>query len=63
MDTPSEARLIKFLQDELAVPDSAIAIAQRNPHLTPNLLPVILWQYGLVTLDELNRIFDWLETA
>jgi hypothetical protein len=29
----------------------------------PNLLPMILWQYGLVTLEQLDRIFDWLETA
>jgi hypothetical protein len=26
-------------------------------------LPMILWQYGLVTLEQLDRIFDWLETA
>jgi Protein of unknown function (DUF2949) len=24
-------------------------------------LPIILWQYGLVTLSQLNQIFDWLE--
>jgi Protein of unknown function (DUF2949) len=63
VDTPLQARLIKFLQDEMAVPASAIAMAQRSPNLTSNLLPIILWQYGLVTLEELNRIFDWLETA
>jgi hypothetical protein len=63
VNTSSEARLIQFLQEELAIPESAIAMAQRSPNLTPNLLPIILWQYGLVTLDELNRILDWLETA
>ncbi|MBL1177434.1 DUF2949 domain-containing protein [Pantanalinema sp. GBBB05] len=58
-----DARLIQFLQEELAIPAAAIAVAQRHQDITPNLLPIILWQYGLVTLDDLNRIFDWLETA
>ncbi|HEY9617996.1 MAG TPA: DUF2949 domain-containing protein [Microcoleaceae cyanobacterium] len=58
-----DARLIQFLQEELAIPEAAIAVAQRHRDITPNLLPIILWQYGLVTLDDLNRIFDWLESA
>jgi len=38
-----------------------IATALRHPEQTPSLLPIILWQYGLVTLEQLDRIFDWLE--
>lgn len=30
---------------------------------SPSLLPIILWQYGLVTLEQLDQILDWLETA
>jgi hypothetical protein len=26
-------------------------------------LPMILWQYGLVSLEQLERIFDKLESA
>jgi hypothetical protein len=26
-------------------------------------LPMVLWQYGLVTLDQLDKIFDWLSEA
>lgn len=58
-----EARLIKFLKEELLIPDAAIAVIKRRQELAPNLLPMALWQYGLINLDELNRIFDWLETA
>jgi hypothetical protein len=59
-----QARLIQFLKEELAVPTAAIALALR--HLNeqgPNLLPVVLWQYGLITLEQLERAFDWMETA
>jgi len=63
MEAPLETRLIKFLQEELAISDSAIATVKRHQEFDVTLLPMILWQYGLVTLEELDRIFDWLETA
>jgi len=56
-------RLIRFLRDELAIPSASIDLAVRHQPDAPNLLPMILWQYGLVTLEQLDRIFDWLETA
>lgn len=56
-------RLICFLQEDLAIPATSIDLAVRYHPDTPNLVPMILWQYGLVTLEQLDRIFDWLETA
>lgn len=55
-------RLIQFLQDELAIPAASVAIALRHEE-PPSLLPIVLWQCELVTLEQLNKIFDWLETA
>lgn len=54
-------KLIRFLQEELALSSSSIAIALRHSRQDPGPLPMILWQYGLVTLEQLERIFDWLE--
>ena len=31
--------------------------------MLPIEVPMILWPDGLVTLEQLDRIFDWLETA
>ena len=56
-------RLIGFLRDELAIPSASIDLAVRHQPEATHLLPMILWQYGLVTLEQLDRIFDWLETA
>ncbi|MEW6493931.1 MAG: DUF2949 domain-containing protein [Cyanobacteriota bacterium] len=56
-------QLISFLQDELTIPSASIDLAVRNHSDTPHLLPMTLWQYGLITLNQLERIFDWLETA
>jgi Protein of unknown function (DUF2949) len=55
--------LIQFLQDELALPKAAIALALKRCEQKINLLPIVLWQYGLVTLEQLDQIFDWLEAS
>jgi hypothetical protein len=62
MNTSRLNRLISFLQEELSIPSESIQIAIRQEE-TPNLFPMVLWQYGLVSLEQLDRIFDWLETA
>jgi hypothetical protein len=59
----TQARLIRFLKEELAIPAAAIQVALKHPEQDSNMLPMVLWQYGLITLDQLNRIFDWMETA
>ncbi|MBD2092189.1 DUF2949 domain-containing protein [Microcoleus sp. FACHB-1515] len=62
MTPATYSRFIRFLREDLAISDSSIAIAQRQGQ-DPGLLPMILWQYGLVTIDQLDKIFDWLESA
>ena len=59
----TQTQLIKFLKWELSISDSAIATALRHQEKDCNQLPMILWQYGLVTLKQLDQIFDWLYMA
>ncbi|MEM9925894.1 MAG: DUF2949 domain-containing protein [Rivularia sp. (in: cyanobacteria)] len=62
--TPSTySRLISFLQDDLSISTASLAVALRHSEQDPGPLPMILWQYGLVTLEQLEQIYDWLETA
>ncbi|QMS88169.1 DUF2949 domain-containing protein [Nostoc edaphicum CCNP1411] len=56
-------QLVHFLEAELGISDGAISLALRHCEQTPNFLAMTLWQYGLVTLDQLAQIFDWLETV
>jgi len=58
-----QSQLIEFLRQELALPAEAIALGLRRSASSPNLLPIILWQYGLVTTHQLDQIYDWLETS
>jgi hypothetical protein len=56
-----KAQLLDYLRGELAISNSAIAVALRHSEQDASQLPMVLWQYGLVTLEELNLIFDWLD--
>lgn len=62
MESTKQAQFIKFLREDLAIPAAAIAMALRHHDEGANLLPMILWQYGLITLEQLDLIFDWMET-
>lgn len=55
------AQFIKFLQEEINLSDNSITMAQRSVEQNSGLLPMVLWQYGLVTLEQLDKIYDWLE--
>jgi len=56
----SDIKFINFLHNELELSKADIATALRHPELNNGPLPMLLWQYGLVDLEQLERIFDWL---
>jgi len=63
MISNDHTRLIHFLQEELSVPPTSIkrALQQCKKDLGP--LPMVLWQQGVLSLQQLERIFDWMEMA
>jgi hypothetical protein len=63
MSPSTYSRLVRFLQEDLAISAASIAVALRHSKQDPGPLPMILWQYGLITIDQLDQIYDWLETA
>jgi Protein of unknown function (DUF2949) len=54
-------KLIQFLQEDLAISASSMSVALKHVEHNPGPLPMILWQYGLVTIEQLDRIYDWME--
>ncbi len=57
----SDIKFINFLQNELELSSGDIDVALRKRELENGPLPMLLWQYGLVDIEQLERIFDWLE--
>ncbi|HEY9760884.1 MAG TPA: DUF2949 domain-containing protein [Trichocoleus sp.] len=63
MATRTHTHLIRFLQEELSISTPSIELALRHIEQDPGPLPMILWQYGLITLEQLEQIYDWMEAA
>lgn len=61
MPAPFDSQLIRFLEEELGLPEASISVARRYEAQSAGPLPMILWQYGLVTLEQLEQIYDWLD--
>jgi hypothetical protein len=57
----SDTQFIEFLQQKLSISVSEIAVALRRRELEHDPLPMVLWQYGLISIDQLAQIFDWLD--
>jgi Protein of unknown function (DUF2949) len=64
-------RFVHFLKMDLEISENAIAFAEHmykriypfEKNQSSNLLSIILWQHGLMTIEQLNRTFVWLEKA
>lgn len=54
--------LDRFLQDEFSISSAEIALVVQKHREFYAPIPMLLWQYGLVSRSQLDRVFDWLET-
>jgi len=56
-----DSKLIRYLKEELALSDDSIELALRHCQQEHGTLPMVLWRYGFVSIDQLNQLFDWME--
>ena len=61
MQSYRNSQLLKFLKDDLDVSNASLNVALKHWHNDPGPLPILLWQYGFVTLEQLDQIYEWLE--
>ena len=58
INPPSE-KLCDFIIMKLGISQSALDLGIKRSCLENSPLPIVMWTYGLVTLDQLNQIFSW----
>ena len=51
---------IKFLLTDIGLSKSAINLGIRLSKKNKTSLPITLWSYGLISIDELDRIYNYL---
>jgi Protein of unknown function (DUF2949) len=63
-------QVTNFLRQNLNLSDDSVQLALKQsqsnysslPLAEPLLRRIVLWQYGLVSLPELDRVYDWFES-
>jgi Protein of unknown function (DUF2949) len=61
MKSTIDTQFIEFLQRELSISTEEIGLAMRHQEPTIVKIPILLWQYGVISLQQLEKIFDWQE--
>ena len=56
---PATDALLQFLQRRLGLSPSALQLGQRQAELEQAPLPIVLWSFGLLSLQQLEDVFDW----
>ncbi len=53
--------LHQFLVEKLHIPWEDLDLVLRQQKHKNDPLPMLLWQYGLISLPQLQTLFDWLD--
>ncbi len=61
MNYDLQTPLLQYLRHKLAIPTDALKMAVKFTESSMGSLPMILWQYGLIDLHQLDELFDWIE--
>lgn len=62
MSLATRTSLIEFLVEDLEIPTKFVNLALDRSQSNFAALPMVLWQYGIINLRQLEKILDWSET-
>ena len=52
--------MIIFLLDEIGLDESSIELALKLSIRNNTPIPILLWSYGMLTIDELDKLYSFL---
>ena len=56
----SNRLIISFLMDEIGLDESSIQLGLKLSIKNKTPLPMILWSYGILTIEELDELYTFL---
>lgn len=56
---PPSAALVSHLRLRLGLSDSALALGIRQAEQEQAPLPIVLWRFGLISLEQLDGVLSW----
>lgn len=62
MTQVSYLEMLHYLRSQFGLSPGVIESALFRSGEDSLFLPMVLWQYGLITLKQLDQVYDWLAT-
>jgi hypothetical protein len=56
---PPPQALLRYLRSQLGLSESALALGIRQAQLEQAPLAVVLWRFGLISLQQLEQVLQW----
>ena len=56
---PPSKELCDFIVDKLGISQSALDLGIKRSSLENSPLPIVMWNYGLLTINQLKKILSW----
>lgn len=56
---PPTAALLRYLRQELGLSDNALQLGLKQSDLEQAPLAVVLWRFGLISLEQLDQVLSW----
>ena len=56
----SNIKIISFLIDEIGLEESSIELGLKLSIKNNTPLPILLWNYGIITIEEMDRLYSFL---
>ena len=60
MDNYSNRKIIFFLVDEIGLNEPSIELGLKLSIKNNTPLPILLWNYGILTIEELDEFYTFL---
>ncbi len=56
----SKKNIITFLIEDIGIEESSLKLGLKLSDINKTPLPIILWSYGILTLEELDKLYSFL---
>ena len=56
---PPSEELCDFIVDKLGISQSALDLGIKRSSLENSPLPIVMWNYGLLNINQLKKILSW----
>lgn len=59
---PPTPALLQHLRQQLGLSESALELGLKQSQLEQAPLAVVLWRYGLISLEQFTQLLDWQDS-